>query len=509
MCGLHRSFPRAALLRAALLLLAALSITSCKKSSKSPAQAPEDAASGGPPKGSVAAELPIVPVDVPPGFNYPGVRAEIETWADSWDLAKITPKAWDLWAGLTAPTQQISDGSPLPVWETWCGNEEVFGKTCGKGLRPARRFHNAVQLNHSGTTSEVRLASFNKFNPPMVAYLTKAQPGPGGASYDYTQQSSLAALNQAWPAGTSIAQRKVQEAPYAPPGGGQQGFSGIEIKPVMYLVKQKGLSPVPIWKGLNASVPSSQSDCSQGATAACHPAPTLWTTCALIDPSHPVAAPGEAVVAPAEATPEQIAAVPANLASGFSCRAYYVTSLSSIYSFKMNAQEAQEFNAAQGNGNAEAGDYAVLTAMHVNTKEIVNWTWQTFWWQPSGDPPDDFPGSTKGQTSKVTGVWRNYAMCTAYNQTKGSASKDMVVCFNPYLETASSIPDGVQSNCMSCHGTATVGSVIGTGGISTLGYPDSYTKPILFDSDPRFATFTRTDFSWAIPSDSQRPGVAK
>jgi hypothetical protein len=197
--------------------------------------------------------------------------------------------------------------------------------------------------------------------------------------------------------------------------------------------------------------------------------------------------------------------VPASLAAGLSCRSYYVIALSSIYSFTMSAQEAADFNAAQGNGDAEAGDHAVLTAMHVSTKEMASWTWQTYWWQPHGDPPDDVPGSRKGQTDKVTGLWRNYAMCTAYNQTQGSASKEMAVCFNPYLETSAAIPDGVQSNCMSCHGTATVGSDLGPGGISTLRYPDSYQRPIDFDTDPRFSTFTRTDFSWAIPSDSQRP----
>jgi hypothetical protein len=58
---------------------------------------------------------------------------------------------------------------------------------------------------------------------------------------------------------------------------------------------------------------------------------------------------------------------------------------------------------------------------------------------------------------------------------------------------------------MSCHGTATVGSTIGAQGIATLSYPELYTKPIAFKTDPRFATFTRTDFSWAIPGDAQPP----
>jgi hypothetical protein len=501
---------------AALLIGALAGAAGCKKGSKPPPPpAPTDAApvDAAPVDAAPPAGVPILAVDVPPGFNYPGLREEIQTWADTWNLNKITAKAWDLWGGMTASTEQKADGALLPVWETWCGNEEVFTRTCGKGLRPARRFRNAAQLTHALRTgraaspSDIRLASFNKFNPPMAAYLMKAQPGPGGVDYDYTQQSSLAALNQAWPAGTSIADRAVQEAPYTPPSGGQQGSAGIEIKPVMFLVKQSGLSPVPLWQGVAGALPSTakgaESDCSKGPSPKCHPSPNLWTTCVLVDP----AGTGEASTVPAPASPAQIASVPPALLKDLSCKTFLYAPLSTIYGVQMNAQEAQEFNTAQGNGNAVAGDYAVLTAMHVNTKEIVNWTWQTFWWQPGGDPPDNFPGSKAGMTDKIDGLWRNYAMCSAYDQTQGTKSKTIQVCFNPFLETSAGIPDGTQSNCMSCHGMATVGSTIGAQGIATLPYPEGYTKPIAFKTDPRFATFTRTDFSWAIPGDAQPPST--
>jgi hypothetical protein len=482
----------------------------CKKGDGNPPPPPPPPADAGvdarPP-----AEVPIVAVDIPPGFNYPGARDEIQGWADSWALSKITAKAWDLWGGMTSATEQRSGGVPLPVWETWCGNEEVFTKACGGGKRsrPLRSFRNAVQLTHFAKTtqnatqqaaspSDTRLASFNKFNPPMANYLQSTQPGPGNATYDYTQQTSLAALNAAWPATTKIADRKVNETPYVPPSGSEQGLSAIETKPVMFLVKQTGLSPVPLWQGIAASVPSANSDCSKGPDARCHPSPNLWTTCVLIDPKGTA----QAGTKPVDATAEQVASVPADLLQGMSCKKFLYAPLATIYSFQMNQQEADAFKAAQGNNNAAAGDYAVLTAMHVNTKEIVNWTWQTYWWQPGDDPPNNFPGSKGGMTDKVNGAWRNYAMCTAYSQTQGAQSKAMVVCFNPYLETDHSIPDGLQSNCMSCHGTATVGA-LGSNGINTLGYPEEYRTPINFNTDPRFAKFTRTDFSWAIPQDSQ------
>ena len=177
-----------------------------------------------------------------------------------------------------------------------------------------------------------------------------------------------------------------------------------------------------------------------------------------------------------------------------------------------------------GGAAVAAGDFAVLTGMHVNTKEIVNWTWQTFWWQPnaptnasatfySNDPggPEnsnkvDMPPAGENFVKRER---RNYAMCTAYNQTKGLGSKEMVICFNPYLETSPHITDGTESNCMTCHGTATYGPYNSRSQGNTLPYPWQgskpryYDGPIDFDNDPRFAPYTRTDFSWAIPTNAQ------
>ncbi len=463
---------------------------------------PPDVATPTPPGPSSGA---ITPQPIPPGFDFPGDRTELQAWADTWAIDKIVTKAWNLWGGMTAPAG--GTGAGLPIWETWCGTEETFAGTCGAGrARPGRPFKNAVQLSHAATARTgadpgLRLVSFNKFNPSMAGYLARRHPGPGGAEFDYTRQTSLAALDKAWPPNTPIADRKVEETPYVPPARGPQATAAIELKPVLFLVKQRGLSPVPLWRGVAGARPSRSSNCQQ-IDSKCHPDPTLWKTCVLIDPAQPAAPPE---TQPVPATPAQIAS--ANKVSAFACETYLYAPLSTIYHFTMDAAEAASFNKVQTEPGltAQAGDHAVLAAMHVNTKEIVNWTWQTFWWQPGQDPPDDFPGSKQGITDKVKGLWRNYAMCTAYNQTQGATSQKMVVCFNPYLETSAGIPDGMQSNCMSCHGTATVGSQFQDGQIQTLSYPGDYDKPIDFNNDPRFKDYTRTDFSWAIPGDSQPP----
>jgi hypothetical protein len=447
----------------------------------------------------------ITPMDIPAGYDYPGDRDLFQGWADNWEIEKITSAAWNLWAGMTSDSGQTWNGDKLPIWETWCGTEEAFAAGgCNKNRTgAARNFEITAQLAHTAlrigkpVPADTQVVSFNKFNPPMADFLAArhAGPGPAGTTYDYTSMQSLANLNAAWPEGTPIADRQIVDTPYQPDAGGKQGFSAIETKPVIFAVKAEGLTPMPLWQGPAGAKPGSQNNA----------VPESWLTCVLLDPANP-AGPDTAPVA---ATPEQVAKMVPN--PSLSCQTYLYAPLSVIYHFKMDKAEADAWNAVQGQAGvqAEAGDYGVLAAMHVNSKTILNWTWQTFWWQPGADTPNAFPGSKQGMTEKVQGTWRNYAMCTAWNQTQGNASSNMVVCFNPYLETSTGIPAGQTSNCMSCHGTATAGApAIQPGStppnqITTLSYPPDYTKPIDFKNDPRYANYTRTDFSWAIPGNAR------
>ena len=471
----------------AFVLALALFANSCQKSQ--PIETSKPVAEATP------AATGITSADIPAGYGYPGDRPQIQAWADAWEIDKIRQHTWDMWGGMTADSGQTFNGSTLPYWETWCGTEEVFGGSCGTGksVRPGRPFRVASQLTHvarlKGLSAQpdTTVVSFNKFNPSMAQYLNAKHAGPGTTGpYNYTSVSSLIALNQAWPASTPTVDRKVEEAPYKPSASGAAGFAGIETKPVIFLVKASGLTPMPLWLG------------PAGSTNQTNPTPNTWTTCVLLDPANT----GGSDVAPVPATPAQIAQKVSTPSYG--CTTYLYAPLATIYSFKMDAADAAAWNSLQGNGGtASAGDYGVLGGMHVNSKEIIDWTWQTFWWQPGQDTPNSFPGSKSGMTANVKGPWRNYASCSAYNQTQGKTSTKMVVCFNPFLETSSGIPAGITSNCMSCHGVATAAAG-SNNTISTLNYPPSYTKPISFGEgsvpiDPMFAGFTRTDFSWAIP----------
>ncbi|MCK9913689.1 hypothetical protein MXD81_31355 [Microbacteriaceae bacterium K1510] len=69
-----------------------------------------------------------------------------------------------------------------------------------------------------------------------------------------------------------------------------------------------------------------------------------------------------------------------------------------------------------------------------------------------------------------------------------------VVCYNPFLETP--LPEGIASNCMSCHARATR---------QNAPYPATYTPNGWIDlSNPSvFSGRVKTDFVWAIPNSAQ------
>jgi len=429
----------------------------------------------------------ITPKPIPPGYGFPTDEKVIDHWVATADQAKIREHAWQLWAGMAADSGESFQGAALPIWETWYGTEEIFpasgtgGVTAAASLlapdrAPPRDFISPNQFHHlarlkgladANGPSDIQVVSFNKFDPAAADFIVRPHAGPQDAVYFYNTQASLDALNAAWPAKATGQVRGIENFPK----------TAIETKPVMGLVSATGLTPQPLWQGL------------AGATNKVNPTSNTWTTCVLIDPkgTGPVRA----------ATAAEIAA--ANPSTGLACTTYLYGPLSLFYSFAMNAAEAAAFNKARQTMSAKAGDYAVLLAMHVNTKEIANWTWQTFYWQPGADTPDHFPGSKEGQPSDLKAPWNNYASCNAYSQLRRPSANSevvaMTVCFNPYLETSSGIPSGITSNCMSCHGVALVPS-------SDANYPPDYRRPIDFFHSPIYFTTSRThtDFSWAVAS---------
>lgn len=427
----------------------------------------------------LVATATVTPVPLPTGPDFPVPAATITGWVDNGDTAAIRGHAWSLWQAMAAPSGQYFNGQQLPIWETWASADDVFPQTSAalkaavtpraatlaarlaqpralRHFRVPHQFHHGAAANAALAFGNSDVTAFNKFNPQAATFIDTPQPGPGG-TYNYSSGASLAKLNAAWPSTTTPQNRGINEFPN----------QAIELKPVFGTVSATGLTIQPLWQGPAAS------------TNASNPTPDTWTTCVLISPT------GSGAVRPA--TKAEIASV----GSAGACQTFLWAPLSTFYAVRLSATEAADFRAATGKAVAE-GDFAVLLAMHVNTKEIPFWTWQTFWWQPGADTPNGFPGSKQGQPVGLGAPWNNYAACTAYDQTTTAGGSTMLVCFNPYLETSPGIPAGVSSNCMSCHGVAVVGG--------NAPYPPHYNRPITFFTDPDYFTTsdTHTDFSWAV-----------
>ena len=446
----------------------------------------------------------IIPEDIPPGFGYPGVQVALQSFADVYALEDMRTHSWNLWGGMTSPSSSSYGGSVLPIWDTWCGTQEVFvNQSCAILSALARGFEAPTQHTHlinqgvATPTANTQVVSFNKYNPAMANYLMQPQK-LNGINYNATDGNSLVALNASWPINTPIANRSIVQAPYTPTNGSLQGSAAIETKPVMLLIKAQGLTAMPLWRGPSDSWNPS------------NPTPETWKTCILLDPSNQ----GASSTVPVPYNPSVHSGIInrqntdnglRGQTAGCSSSNYLYAPIGIIYTFMLSADSAVAFNNAQG-GNAVAGDYAAVVAMHVSTKEISNWTWQTFWWQPGADTPDGFPGSKLSMTDKVKGPWRNFAMCNAWSQTKGIGSNQMNVCFDPYLETSPGIPVGITSNCVSCHGLATVGVAQANPvfPMSSLSYPMSYTTPIDFNG-AQFGAYTKLDFAWSIQNNASPP----
>jgi hypothetical protein len=139
----------------------------------------------------------------------------------------------------------------------------------------------------------------------------------------------------------------------------------------------------------------------------------------------------------------------------------------------------------------------IVVGMHMTTREIVRWTWQTFWWTPDAAKPPA-PSSSKIADSRppqllTMGASAHYAVALAYSMR--TAKGDTVFGYNPYLEAScdasvlsGSFPFGVQTNCMSCHANAT-----------HPGFPDAYVGDENVDiAGPQFLGQVRLDFLYSL-----------
>src|SRR6187402_2569344 len=89
--------------------------------------------------------------------------------------------------------------------------------------------------------------------------------------------------------------------------------------------------------------------------------------------------------------------------------------LGDFINYPVTSNNLANFESLTGD-TLEVGDIIILIAMHVTTREIDEWTWQTYFWTPNPASPPLPSDSTiaSARPAKLTGAAAHYAMSIGY-----------------------------------------------------------------------------------------------
>lgn len=407
--------------------------------------------------------------DFPAGFDFSsgsvptpadfekGEKILLEYLANN-QFDKLRLHGWEVFAGMTQATPEGH-----AIWESWLSVDQVFD-----GPPEDRELFSETWSIGGNLESPKKLgAGFFGALPQAigesvaVSVLFNQEAANHIWNNKLFQSQTLKEINDSHTAnGTPGPERKITD------------FSrdSISLKTAWMLVKKDGLGILPVWDNI-----------LDDPTAPVQPAlpPVLWKRCVAIDPTNSIPE-GET----------------RNIFCGGDFRDSRVVHISKFYGFEIDEVNIENIKSSLGE-EAEVGDSAILIGFHYTTKEIPNWVWGTFWWHD--EPEQGEFGNDR--IEKITGVWTNYLMDVAYDFEKpvgdDGGPHDMQ---NPYIEAR--FPNGVRSNCMTCHARSTYPRLPPEenapeqdicGALPVTRGQDDF--PL---DDPRRNTRTQTDFLWSL-----------
>lgn len=441
---------------------------------------PED--TGGEVIGEEVPTADVTPVPFPDpgiaGFSFPEDSNVINNWLAEEDWESITRHAWGIWTGLTDVVDADCDGNTLRVFETWTTPEDIVAALKGNANPPA------MSCGRAPLTVPTQLG-----HVPMMV---------GGESPDTVVYESVAYSPAAatYALDNRIFERDKLNALYAS-GVRSVVFpnDAITIKPVFRIIPQDATAySIKVWPGPpNPAQPYHE---------------TAWTACAYVS---------------TDGTGQGDGSVDVNCTGTATPQTTY--NVEDFIHFKLTAADSAYFVSEFFDGSAEKikeGDYAVLVGMHVASREIERWTWQSFWWAPNPDSPNA-PSSesiANLRPAELMGAPRHYAMTTAYSMVwpaqparGGQSVGEPVYAYNAYLEAPfdsgvfgwkSEITGpngekivnqfGVETNCMSCHILANYDPAKAKTGEMFLYAADTYISL----ADTFYTNKLRADFAWSL-----------
>ena len=431
-----------------------------------------------------------------PGYRYPESQDTILKHVNEGDDKWITRHAWGLWTALTTPV--------LPgvlVYETWDSPDS------GSIISPGKLGGGAAQIRH-------RLQRPRQFHGR--AFAKEAAATANAAALPSTSNQVLVTVNWSPEMVDDVKKNDLLSSAQLQKllTGGTAAIAlnnlSITLKPTYLWLGAPLLAggryyQLSTWPGPNENPGGFPSN--------------LWGQCVWVDTRDNGKGSGTG------ATDGTCSA------DGGSRTPATTYGLANFIHFKLTKTEAEDWK-TEGinvtvNGKAyqpTAGESVILAAMHVGTREMTEWTWQTFWWQPDADNPPAPSSKTiaEARPAQLRGAARHYAQCAAYQMVTpnqpvtGGSGTEPWLCYSPYLEApftnqvtpAHPQPDlpasapwtykgttynlnlGVQTNCMSCHLQAA--------------YPQNpsapqYTADQYIDlNSPEFKGFLQMDFAWSI-----------
>lgn len=423
--------------------------------------------------------LPVV-VD---GFNFPEDSLKIYQWINDdkftpskYDSVSVYKHAWGIWAGLTSPTEQSIDGESLLVFETWFGVQDIqdaikSGKKYSETLKK-----NRTDFNHPNQFFHARNFSNKNKLKSTGADLSFEGEISQWETVSYSPDASEFAINN------QIYKQSVINKSFKKDAiGSIQDFpqKSITLKPVYMLFHNDSkLKKLPVW--LDAPNPPDSLTTSQ------------FPYCVYIDVENKQPK-GKKIIPTLQSSVNQDDIKNATV------------NLEEFISLKVDDKMAAYMKKEYKNSKAKSGEIAVLVAMHVTSKEIKNWTWQSFYWTPNKENPGS-PSSLLAanvRPKELKGAAANYAANAAYVMTtpNNSPTGSPMFGYNPYLEggfgpsvftvTNNTNPNykyGMQTNCMNCHGLAIP---------SPKGY---YTTAQYLDmkDSSYFGNEVQLDFAWSV-----------
>ena len=461
------------------------------------------------------------PVPLPnpgiPGYQFPEPESTLMQWINQPSAAharNIHRHGWGLWAALTTPSGQTEYGlANAPVYLTWLTPDEVAALPADAAANATSAVAAAPrQMRLRVPRQFMRIPGFMEKLQARLAALSQSQDQSARGVRDTSSfemvgydpsAAAFASKNQLFSktALTKLYQAGNASIPAFP-------STAVTVKPVYKLVSKANMIPgtslyvMPAWPGTPKPTPAMQGGGFPEEA---------WPGCVYIDAKNP----GRSTAQSADASCSSPSAAN-TFGLGDFIRIPVTAANAALFSSLAQKQLKQP---------VEPGDTLILMAMHVTSREMTEWTWQTFFWTPAPAKPPLPSSVAVAQARPAQLPWpaAHYAMSIGYQMVApnqpvngGKSVGSPVTVYNPYLEAGfdSSVFQpppplnvgiynpktkatfrgtlGIQSNCMTCHSGA---SVKMDSAVKRIGYATNFYIP---RNAPMFKGNLQTDFLWSI-----------